>query len=192
MLDEGIITRVVARVKALLPADWLGRAGKEFRAGTELFSDFVEENRLRPEDIVRDGTALSRRAVEGIASEKHALATNSYAQADKAKAEAIKVFTDLEDKKIDIELKTRSLETELRKKEADVDKAKAEARKANAEAQLAEIKVAEAQYDLMRKFESIGLVIHRDSHGDLIVLPSAKANFLPPTDDEKRLKSQGV
>ena len=177
MRDEGVVTRLVACIKALLPTDWLGRAGREFRAGTELFSEFVKENRLGPEEIVRDGVDFGRRAIEGVASEKHAGAQKNY-------AEAARTFTEIEDKKIEIELKRRSLETEIEQKRVNVEKTQEEKRKLKAEADLAEINCLKARIDLQKALEGIGVVLQRDERGNFTMLPAASTKLLPSTDEE--------
>src|SRR5712691_1691131 len=103
---EGAFPRLIARVRALLPEDWRGRAGEQFRAGTLAISGFVEENRLLPGDLLQEGIELGRRKVTGLASQEHAAAEKNY-------AEAIKAVTESEDKKIETELKKRSLEIEI-------------------------------------------------------------------------------
>jgi len=165
--DEGIVARLIACVKALLPEDWRGRAGRQFRAGTQAISDFAEENRVRPQDLLEDGIELGRRKLTGLASQEHAAAEKNY-------AEAAKAFTESEDKKIETELKKRSLEIEISQKDA-------EARKANAEASLAETKALEAQFDLLRKLTEAGMVLRRDERGNLTLLSKPEdSDFLLP------------
>ena len=166
--DEGVVARLIARVKALLPEDWRGRAGRQFRKGTRAISDFAEENRVLPRDLLEDGIELGRRKLTGLASQEHAAAEKNY-------AEAAKAFTESEDKKIETKLKKRSLEIELSKKTA-------EARKANAEASLAETKALEARFDLVRKLNEAGLVLYRDKRGNITLLPKPQGlDLLRPT-----------
>ena len=161
------LTRLVGRVRALLPEDWMGQAGRIFRSGTAAISEFAEENCLRPNDVLVEGTDLGRRKITGLASREHAAAEKNYAEATKA-------FTESEDKKIETELKKRSLESEVSIKEA-------QARQLHAEANLTEVKALEAQYDLMKKLDEEGLVLHRDDRGNLTLL-SVTSQLQPPMD----------
>jgi len=177
MRDEGVFTRVIARIKALLPADWRGRAGEEFREGTRVVSEFAEENRLLPEDILRDGVDLGRRAIEGLATEKHAGAEKNYAEAQKA-------FVDMEEKKIEIALKKRSFEVDISQKTANIEKTQEETRKLKAEADLAEINALKARIELQKTLAEAGVAIHRDERGNFTVLTAA-AKFLRAADEER-------
>jgi hypothetical protein len=101
MLRKRAFVRVVASVRALLPEDWLGSAGKRFRRTMKAVSDFTAERNVRPSDLLDDGI----HKVKGLANKEY--------------ADALKKFTDVENLKIEIELKRRSLESDLRKKEAE-------------------------------------------------------------------------
>lgn len=158
--DERIITRLVARVRALLPEDWQGQAGRRFRSGTAAISEFAEKNRISPRDLAEDAIELGRRKIEGSASQEHAEAQKNYAEATKA-------FTESEDTKLEIELKRRSLESEVSKKEA-------ETREAHAIARLAEIKALEAHFDLNKRLRDEGMVVDRDERGNLTISPTGK------------------
>jgi hypothetical protein len=178
MPDEGIVTRLVARIKALLPADWLGRAGEEFRDGTQAISEFAEKNRLLPEDILHDGVDLGRRKIEGLATHEHAGAQKNYAEAEKT-------FQETEEKKIDIELKKRSFEMDISQKEANVAKTHEETRKLRAEADLAELIALKALIELQKTLADAGVAIHRDERGNFTVMPAVTTKFLPVSDQER-------
>jgi hypothetical protein len=51
---------------------------------------------------------------------------------------------------------------------------------------LARIKAVDAEVDLLRKLKEIGVVLHRDDHGDLSVLPSAPTIDLLELADRRR------
>jgi len=148
--DEGIRTILVARVRALLPEDWRGSAGKKFHEGTQQLSEFAKNSRIRPQDVPEDGIELGRRKLTGLASVEDA--------AEKNYADAAKAFTESEDKKIDIELKRKALEIELSSKKAAAQRARGEARKAAAEASLAETEAVAARFKLLRKLEAAGKI----------------------------------
>lgn len=156
--DEGIVARLVARVRALLPQHWMGKAGERFRSGIEAASEFAATNRITPEDILQNGVELGRRKLEGLASQEHALAQRNYAEATKA-------FTESEEKVIQVELNKRALESRVAKEEA-------EAARAQSEASLAKLKVIDAEYELLRKLKEAGMVLRMDQRGNLTVLPA--------------------
>jgi hypothetical protein len=174
---EGVFTRLIARVTALLPEDWRARAGEQFRSGAQAISDFACENRLLPGDLLDDGIELGRRKLTGLASHEHAAAEKNY-------AEALKAVTESEDKKIETELKKRSMEIDLSKKEAEAEKAHADARKTNAEASLAEIQVLDAQYELHKKLTESGMHLVRDERGSLLMLAKKPPSDLLPSPEE--------
>jgi len=48
---KGLLTRLVARVKALLPSDWRGKAGQRFRRTTSEISKFADEHNLHGREL---------------------------------------------------------------------------------------------------------------------------------------------
>ena len=171
--EEGVVVRVIASVKALLPKDWRAKAGRIFRAGTQAVSDFATENRIKPKDLLEEGVELGRVKLTGLASQEHAAAERNY-------AEAAKAFSESEETKINAALKERTLEPDVIKKEAEARKALAEARKANADADLTETQALAARLALLKQLEEAGMVLYRDSCGNLTILPK-------PTKDPPQL-----
>jgi hypothetical protein len=137
--------RVVARVRALLPLDWVSKAGDRFRRTTQAISDFAQAHQIRPEDVLNEGVELGRNKIEGLANKEFAEATKNFAEA--------------EQKKIETELQRRSLESKVRREEA--------------EARVAEIKVVDAEIELLKKLRDLAVVLHRDDNGNLTVLPAS-------------------
>lgn len=158
---EGVLSRVVAQIRALLPKDWRGRAGQRFRKAAAVISEFTEENHIRPRELAEGAVSLTRRKVEGLANKEYATAAKEFAEA--------------EDKKIDIVLKRRSLESEVRKKEA--------------EARKAEIDNVITELTLLQKLKEAGVVLARDEKGNLTVL-RAPIQF-PFEDLKRRLLEAG-
>ena len=140
---DGIVTRLVARVRALLSEDWRGRAGERFERTIDSVSEFAEEHRLHSKQLASEGVNLGRRALHGKANKDLAAATRDFAEAEQIK--------------IENELKRRAGESEVRRQEA--------------EARLAELKVLDAEVELLRKMNEIGVVLHRNEEGNLTVLP---------------------
>jgi signal transduction histidine kinase len=156
-LREGIITRLIARVRALLPGDWRGRAGQRFRKTVTTISDFADEHHVRPGEVLGEGVELGRRKLEGLANHEF--------------SQAVKNFADTEKIKIESELQRRSLESDVAKKEA-------EARKASAEARIQEAKAIEAELELVDKLRRAGVLLCKDPTGNLAVLPApTKVDF---------------
>jgi hypothetical protein len=170
-LREGLITRLIARVRALMPGDWRGRPGQRFRETSQRISDFAEKHHVTPREMLDEGVELSRRKLLGMASHEFSQATKNFADAEKTKIEA--------------ELQRRSLESDVSKKEA-------ETRKAAAEARMAELGVVRAEVELLRTLTEIGVVLHRDASGNLTALPLPQAcNLLEIARDEILLKGPG-
>src|SRR5690242_10825926 len=96
---EGKVRRIIARVRCMLPKDWLGRAGKRFRQTTTVISDFSEEH-IRPREKVEEAPDLAWKALSGLSQEKYASALKSYSEEEKNKLES--------------ELKRRTLESNAR------------------------------------------------------------------------------
>ena len=183
--DENVLARFIARVKALLPEDWEGQAGKRFRAVIRASSNFTEQNQVRPQDLLKDGIELGLRKLTGLASQEIATAEKNY-------AEAAKAFTESEDKKIETKLKERSLEIDVSKREAEAQIAHADARKRYAEADLAETKALEAKLELLKRLDEAGMVLRADERGNVTILSKSKDfNRLPsPSGTEKESRSR--
>ena len=140
---KAVMTRLIARIRAMLPEDWFGQAGKRLRDTSQAISDFAEEHRVRPKDLLEDGVESGRKKLEGLANKEY--------------AEAAKNFAEAEQKKIEVELLRRSLASKVRKEEA--------------EARLAEAQALDAEVELFKKLAQIGVVLHRDEKGNLTALP---------------------
>ena len=99
--SDGVISQLVAWVRALLPEEWRDRAGDRFRKTATAVSHFAEENHVCPRDLAKFG----RRKLEGLGNREFAT--------------MVKDFAEAENIKIETELRRRSLESEVRKKEAE-------------------------------------------------------------------------
>lgn len=138
--------RLVARLRALLPEDWRGKAGERFRETLEVVSEFAEEHSVRPRDLAGEGVELGRRKLQGLANRELASATRDFAEAEQTK--------------IKTELNRRSLESRVRKEEA--------------EARIAEATALGAEVELFAKMEKLGIVFRYDENGTAFVLPAPK------------------
>jgi hypothetical protein len=167
-LSEGLIARLVARITAISLKDWRGKAGDRFRSTTQAMSDFAEEHRVSPRNVLDEGIELGRRKLHGLA--------------DQELAEGAKNFADAENIKIDSKLRLRSLESDVRKRDAD-------ARKANAEARIAELKVVSAELALLKQLHDADVVLRKDSSGNLTILPSEEGVNLLQLAEQRRLEA---
>src|SRR5687767_6864303 len=106
-----LLVRIVARVTALLPDHWVGRAGQQFRktitdvAGTQDLTGAVAE-------------AVSRAGI-GLASRDH--------------AEAVKNYAEEEQSRVGAELMKRTLAARTRQENAKADQEESRARIMRAE-----------------------------------------------------------
>lgn len=144
MPERGVVSRLLAFVHALLPEDWVGRAGRAFSATTHAIDEFAEEHNVRPKELADEGVELVRTALHG--------------KANKDLAAAMKDFAEAENTRIQAELQRRSLESKVRKEEA--------------EATLAELQVVHSEAELLKKLQDLKVVVRRDEHGHLTILPA--------------------
>lgn len=133
----------VAHVRALAPADWLGRAGDRFRRTLETLDRFATRKNIQPRDLADEAVDLAQALL--------------YGKSQKDLASTLKDFAAAEKTKIEIEQYQRTNSIDERIKEAD--------------ARLAELKVMDAEIDLFRKMKDLGLILRRDGNGNLTVLP---------------------
>jgi hypothetical protein len=147
MSDQSVISRIVARVRGLLPEDWQGSAGERFRRTIREISQFAREHRVQPRDLAEDAVTLARMKLEGLATKEH--------------ASALRDFKEAEEKEISIQLQGRSLESRVRREEA--------------EARLAELRVLDAELELLAKLKNAGVVLRYDDDGNLTALPPPKS-----------------
>ena len=166
----GVVTRLIARIRALLPQNWRREPGERFRNTTTRISEFTAQHRLRPADVAEEAVILGRRKLEGAASEQYAAAMRDFAEA--------------EQKKIEIEFQRRSLESRLRKEHAEADQAEADARLTRAGA-------LDAELDLLKKLNEIGVVLQRHAQGNLTVLPRPESCDLDDLVQRRLLDERG-
>jgi hypothetical protein len=143
-------TQLTARLRALLPVDWRGKAGERFRRAIAAISRFSRKHDLLPGQMADEAVVLSRRKLHGVAN--------------KELAAAVKDFAETEQLKIEAELKRRTMESNVRLAEA-------QARKEDAEARLAAVKLLEAELELHVKLQQYGVTLTMDDEGRLRALP---------------------
>jgi len=155
--SEGVVTRLVARVKALLPEDWLGRAGERFRGTTQSISDFSKEYGLFAKQVAKEGIKWVARKVD---QKLEGLVNKEY-------ADAVKDFAEAEQTEIETELKRRTLQANVRESEAKADLVEAQVRREKLEAGLAEL-------NLVKKLQDAGVIPRLDGRGNLLISPIPK------------------
>jgi biotin carboxyl carrier protein len=137
--------RFVAKVRAVLQEDWLGRAGRRWRRTVSGLSRFNKEH-LQLDDKANEAPELLWNAAEGWAREKHAKAAADYSKAENDRIEAT--------------LKRRVLEDKARQERANANKLEAEA----VQARIQEIK---ARVALAKDLEDLGMAIIIENDGTI-------------------------
>src|SRR5438128_1592309 len=127
--------RVIARMKAFLLEHWQGRAGAIVRNTLEELGEAAEYQ-------TQEGPSQIIRAVEGLASEKHAKALLDYAQRETVLIQA--------------EIERRTADSKVRQEQAT-------ATKQEAEALLAQLNLLEAKVRFIRSLKEVGLITSLDS-----------------------------
>jgi hypothetical protein len=140
-----ILSRIVARVRAIPAVDWLGSAGKRFR---RTLGDFSRDS-LRPGERIEAAPDLVWKAAEGLAHEKRAKALKDYAEVAKDEAAT--------------ELARKTLESKNRQERALADKMESEAR-------VAQVKKMEARLELVEKLRGVGAVPIWDKKGKMTIV----------------------
>jgi hypothetical protein len=136
-------TPITAYVRALRPADWIGKAGDHLRRAAEAISKFAGERGLRPTDVLEESLDLGHAKLRGLAYQEYST--------------SVKNFADTEQKKIETALQRQTLASKIRREEA--------------ETRIAEMKVLDAEIELLRKMKEYGVILRRDVGGNLTVLP---------------------
>lgn len=169
--SESLISRLIARMRALTHQDWRGEAGARFRETTKAISEFAEEHHVTPREVLDEGVELGRRKLEGMANHEFSEATRNFADAERVKIEA--------------ELQRRSMESDIRRKDAD-------ARKASADARMAELNAVAAEIDLLKKLQDAGVALHEDANGNLTALPLPQRVNLWQLANQRQLAAKGT
>ena len=139
---ESVVTRFVAKVRAVLDEDWVGTAGRRFRRTISKISQ-LNQNHLHLGERASAAPDLAWTAVQGVASEKHAKAASDYSKA--------------ENDRIDVALKRRVLEDKVRQERATADRLEAEAN-------LARIRELQSRLDLAKQLAELGVALVLDEN----------------------------
>jgi hypothetical protein len=136
-----LLARIVARVTALLPEDWVGRAGRQFRgtvanvAGTEKLGELAAEG--------------VRRLAVGAVSREHSEALKNYADEEEARAAA--------------ELTRRTLNARQRQEDARADQEQIRTRILRTEELMGRLRL----FDELRLRDAVPVW---DSHGNMTIV----------------------
>jgi hypothetical protein len=150
MPEETKVTRILARVRALSPKDWLGKAGKRFKKTATAISDFAEEH-----EVVDKAADLGFKAIKGKAEAEYSTALKNYSEEER--------------NKVDTELKRRTIESSAREAEAT-------AKKSESEARVAQIREMEARLALFDNLKARNAIPIWDDEGNMTVVRVGK-NF---------------
>jgi hypothetical protein len=152
---EGVLNRIKARIRALTPGDWLGKAGESFRRTLDAINTFSREH-VRLEDRIKDTPDLLWNAAQGAANEKLAKAQLAFAEG--------------EDKRIESELRRRTLVAKVRQELASASNLESQAR-------IQQIKEVDAIVDLYLKLRSANVMLCKDPATGLIHVSKAADDF---------------
>jgi hypothetical protein len=144
---ESTFRRVIARVRCMLPKDWLGRAGRRFRQTASELSDFSGEY-IRLDSKLQQAPDLAWKALSGAAQEKYASALRSYSEE--------------ENNKLESELRRRTVKSNARQAKAEADKKESEAR-------IAQINEMDARINLFDKLKARNAIPIWDDKGNMTV-----------------------
>jgi hypothetical protein len=142
--QQTLVQRIAAKVRALLPEDWFGNAGRRWKHTATMISDFAVEHELL--DTAKD---LSFKALKGKAEAEY--------------SNALKNYSEEERNKVDTELKRRTMDAAARQAEATANKAEAEVR-------LAHLKEVEARLALFDNLKARNAIPIWDEDGTMRVI----------------------
>jgi hypothetical protein len=144
MSKQSTVRRIFARVRCMMPKDWLGKAGKRFRQTTTTISDFAEEH-----EVVEKAADLGWKAIKGKSEIDYSTSLKNYAEEERSKVET--------------ELKRRTMESSDRQAEAT-------AKKLESEARVAQIKEMEARLTLFDNLKARNAIPIWDDKGNMTVV----------------------
>ena len=145
--SAGLLGRLVAKVTALLPEDWSGKAGIRFRHTVRSLAGDADVA-----ELVREGT---KRVAVGAVSHQHAEAVKNYAEEERTRAEA--------------ELARRTLQARVRQEDAKADQEETRARMMQSEELLRRL-------DVFDKLRALNALPVWDQNGNMHIV-KAPAQF---------------
>jgi len=146
----------IAKVRGLLPMDWIGSAGKQLRSEVTEISAFARRHNATPRELADEAAILGRRKLEGLASREH--------------AEALKKYEEAEKLRIEIEIANRT-------KDFSVRQVQAETEKMEADAEIARINAIQARLNLIKELQSLNVVLDMDEEHGVINVATAREGF---------------
>jgi len=145
MCDElGVVSRIVARVRAILPEHWRGNAGKRYRETTEVISAYSKKN-IRIKERLDETPDVIANTLK--------LKSN----------DALLKAAEEENKRIANELARETLSDKARQEKATADRMETEAR-------TAKIKELQERITLVDKLRAINCIPVWDKEGNMRVL----------------------
>jgi len=146
----GVFSRVVARVRAMLPEHWRGNAGKRYRETTEAISEYSKKN-IRIKERLNEAPDVIANTLK--------LKSN----------DALLKAAEEENKRIASELARETLSDKARQEKATADRMETEAR-------TAKIKELEERITLVERLRAVNCIPVWDKGGHMRVL-RAPANY---------------
>lgn len=140
----GVLTRVTARIRALLPRHWRGHAGQRFRETITTISEFTKEH-VRVAERVQEAPDVLWDTLREKGSR------------------ALVNVADEEQKRIAIELARVTLRDKARQERATADRLETEAK-------IIKIHELEARFALIEKLRTLNVVPVLDSNGTMTLV----------------------
>lgn len=147
-MSDSLAIRIKARLRGLLPTDWMGKAGDQFRKTLQALGAYSKEH-IRPEERLEELPDLAWNRVRGEADEKYSQAMLNFAKEESTR--------------IENEAAKRVAEYKLREASASADESEAEARLAQTNELMARINLAD-------RLKQTGLLPIWDESGKMIVV----------------------
>jgi hypothetical protein len=135
-LSEGVFFWIRAKINALLPTDWKGSPGHQFRNTLSAVSLYCKQH-IQPRENLEELAELTWTRAKGEGNEKFAQALKSYAE-----EESLKIAN---------RVAARTAEDQIRASRATADKLESEAR-------LSEMQELTARADLVERCRQLGVI----------------------------------
>ena len=147
---KGLLSRVAARVRAMLPQHWQGKAGKRYRETTEALSEYSKKN-IRIQERLKEAPDVIANSLKVKSSE------------------TLLNVAEEENKHIATELARQTFNDKVRQEKATADRMEIEAR-------TAKVKELQERIALVEKLRAVNCVPVWDKDGNMLVL-NAPANY---------------
>jgi hypothetical protein len=147
-LPEPVLSRIRAKIDALLPTDWDGSPGLKLRTALGAISSYCQRH-IKPRENLEELTELTWRRVKGEANEKL--------------AQSLKDYAEEESRKIANRVAERTVDHQIRASRATADKLESEAR-------ISETRELLARVELVERCRQLGVIPIWNGSGHMTVV----------------------